>query len=246
MECAEGLETVAFDFIDRLTGVEDKAVLLQTLFTGLSQFGFNSFLIAGLPARANEFERGTLLNGWPAGWYSRYTDQGYYDKDPIAIHARNTIDPFFWSEVDRDHAPASLPSRIMNEAAEFGMDDGLLVPVYGINGEQFCVTMAGHDIDRRERVKQAIHLMAFYALSQVQKFALLKPQKTAATVSLTARETECLRWVAAGKSDWDISEILGISTHTANSHVRRASAKLDAVNRTHAVVKALQQQFITL
>lgn len=58
-------------------------------------------------------------------------------------------------------------------------------------------------------------------------------------VSLTKRETECLSWTAAGKTSWEISVILGISESTATFHLRNASAKLKASNRTHSVAKAL-------
>lgn len=61
---------------------------------------------------------------------------------------------------------------------------------------------------------------------------------------LTARERDCLAWVAEGKSDWDISVILGISEGTARFHVDNARRKLDAVNRAHAVAKTINLRLI--
>jgi len=49
-----------------------------------------------------------------------------------------------------------------------------------------------------------------------------------------------LSWVAVGKSSWEISMILGISEATVMWRIKRASAKLDAVNRTQAVVNAIR------
>ena len=54
---------------------------------------------------------------------------------------------------------------------------------------------------------------------------------------LTARERDCLTFVAEGKSDWEISVILGVSEATARFHVDNARAKLGAVNRAHAVAR---------
>jgi LuxR family transcriptional regulator, quorum-sensing system regulator BjaR1 len=240
------LETTAFDFIDRLEGAITKEALLQTLFKGLSEFGFTSFLITGLPSAADSFERETLLNGWPAVWYERYISRRYYDSDLVAHCARRTLNPFYWSDVTKGQPHKSLPGRIMDEAAEVGLKDGLLVPVCGIHGEQYAVTMAGQNIDRRARAKHAIHLMAFYAHSRIQKIASMPAPTPQSQVRLSPREVECLRWVALGKTDWEIGEILGISSHTANAHLRNASAKLDSVTRTHAVVKAWQQGLISL
>jgi DNA-binding CsgD family transcriptional regulator len=56
---------------------------------------------------------------------------------------------------------------------------------------------------------------------------------------LSERERECLSWVATGKSDWEIGEILSISEKTANAHIERAKTKLGVPTRMQAVVMAL-------
>lgn len=55
---------------------------------------------------------------------------------------------------------------------------------------------------------------------------------------LTDRELEVLQWTAAGKTSSETGAILGITTRTVNFHVTRIFDKLDAVNKTQAVVKA--------
>ncbi len=57
---------------------------------------------------------------------------------------------------------------------------------------------------------------------------------------LTERELDCLNWTAAGKTSVEIAEILTLSEHTINHYLNRATKKLDAVNRTQAVAKALR------
>jgi DNA-binding CsgD family transcriptional regulator len=54
---------------------------------------------------------------------------------------------------------------------------------------------------------------------------------------LTGRERDCMAFVAEGKSDWEISVILGISQATAKFHVDNARRKLGATNRAHAVAR---------
>ena len=56
---------------------------------------------------------------------------------------------------------------------------------------------------------------------------------------LTPREREVLRWTAAGKTSCEIGIILGISARTVNFHVTSILSKLNAVNKTQAVVKAV-------
>ena len=61
------------------------------------------------------------------------------------------------------------------------------------------------------------------------------------TVCLTDREMECLQWIAAGKSDWQIGKILNISQKTVNYHVENVKRKFGVATRIQAVVAAMRQ-----
>ncbi|UXT41717.1 response regulator transcription factor [Agrobacterium tumefaciens] len=56
--------------------------------------------------------------------------------------------------------------------------------------------------------------------------------------SLTARESEVLLWIARGKSNRDIGDILGLSARTVNKHLEQIYVKLGVENRASAAVKA--------
>jgi DNA-binding CsgD family transcriptional regulator len=62
---------------------------------------------------------------------------------------------------------------------------------------------------------------------------------------LSKREVECLKWAAAGKTDIEISLILGLSRATVRFHLRNASRKLNAVNKSQVLFKAGQLGYIT-
>jgi DNA-binding NarL/FixJ family response regulator len=63
----------------------------------------------------------------------------------------------------------------------------------------------------------------------------------AAEDSLTAREIDVLRGVAAGKSNKLIAVQLDISESTVKAHMKSILPKLDASDRTHAVMIALKR-----
>lgn len=63
--------------------------------------------------------------------------------------------------------------------------------------------------------------------------------KPAATNLLTSREIEILKWLYHGKSNIEIGMILTISPLTAKNHVQKILRKLNVLNRTQAVGKAL-------
>jgi DNA-binding CsgD family transcriptional regulator len=58
--------------------------------------------------------------------------------------------------------------------------------------------------------------------------------------SLTARERECLLYAARGKSDWAISEVLGVSERTVHHAIERAKTRFDAATRVLAIVRAMK------
>jgi DNA-binding NarL/FixJ family response regulator len=59
--------------------------------------------------------------------------------------------------------------------------------------------------------------------------------------ALTEREVEVLRGVAGGKSNKTIASELGISEGTVKTHMKSILPKLDASDRTHAVMIALKR-----
>ena len=62
---------------------------------------------------------------------------------------------------------------------------------------------------------------------------------------LSKREKEVLRWIAEGKTAWEISVILNISERTVSFHTSNILAKLNAVNKTHAVALAVSESILT-
>jgi DNA-binding NarL/FixJ family response regulator len=64
--------------------------------------------------------------------------------------------------------------------------------------------------------------------------------------TLTTREIEVLRDVAKGSSNKVIAARLSISEHTVKGHLKNILSKLDASDRTHAVMIALKRGFLDI
>jgi DNA-binding response OmpR family regulator/DNA-binding CsgD family transcriptional regulator len=58
--------------------------------------------------------------------------------------------------------------------------------------------------------------------------------------ALTGREAEVLSWIAQGKSNRDIGEILNLSPRTVNKHLEQIYQKLGVENRASAAIAALR------
>jgi len=82
-------------------------------------------------------------------------------------------------------------------------------------------------------------LHAAWTCTQVNWTAKSVGVKRTETGLLTSREREILDWIYRGKSNIEIGMILTISPLTVKNHVQKILRKLDVVNRTQAVGKAL-------
>jgi DNA-binding CsgD family transcriptional regulator len=94
----------------------------------------------------------------------------------------------------------------------------------------FIVSAYGHEIVVEERL--------LYALSRGQLGARNGSRR--ASVALTPRETEVMRCLCEGLGTERIAERLGISPHTASTHIRNIMKKLDVGSRADAIVWAVR------
>jgi len=58
---------------------------------------------------------------------------------------------------------------------------------------------------------------------------------------LSAREVQVLKCVARGNSNREVAVVLGVAEDTVKAHMKTILAKLDAKDRTHAVMLALKR-----
>ena len=225
-----------FEVAEQPQAVADR---LARLLSGL---GFHAFLITQVPEPPLRIEPYMLLNNWPGGWSDLYSKKNYYADDPVASWCRKTVEPFEWK--DAPYCPERNPKsrEIMNIARDFGMLSGFLVPIVRTTGFQACVTMAGSKPDLSPPAKRTIHIVSAFAHARLA--ALQGRSAVGREKILSKTEREILSWVAAGKSSWEISQILRLSKSSVDTLVNRAARKLDAVNRTQAVVKALRMREI--
>ncbi|SEJ59213.1 DNA-binding response regulator, NarL/FixJ family, contains REC and HTH domains [Pseudomonas linyingensis] len=91
----------------------------------------------------------------------------------------------------------------------------------------------------------ASHLRTARALREAREAAQQAPDAEevraalAHRYQLTGREVEVLEWVACGKTNRDIGEILGLSPRTVNKHLEHVYVKLGVETRTAAAALAI-------
>jgi LuxR family quorum sensing-dependent transcriptional regulator len=232
------VEMMAFDFIDRLKTCTTVDAVLADLQRQAGRLGFDHFLVTGLPMPHEPLSPLVMLNAWPEGWFARYTAENYFRHDGVGQWALRSTEPFMWSEVPPSLMQGAKSRRVMDEATDFGLIDGYLVPMFSSRHWQSAVAFASCgrcDLDNRSLA--AAQLMAISAVGQLRRILGDVP---APRQRLTAREAECLTWIAAGKTVHDVADILGLSWFTVQTHLRNVRTKLDVASITQAVVEAIR------
>jgi LuxR family quorum sensing-dependent transcriptional regulator len=237
---------IALDLIENISAQSDVSAMLDRLRCVVERFGFESFLLTGVPDPGRRIDGYIMLSGWSETWLERYVSQDYVQIDPVARRLQDATDPFTWSEVVAGRSLAPQARQVMEEAADLGMRDGLCVPLYDLDGRRSVLSMAARTIDLSPADKGVLHLVGMYAQNRIREMieargsAPLLPQRP----PLSPRERECLQWTAAGKTSWEISTILSLSQSTTDGYIASATRKLGAANRTQAVAEGIRRGLI--
>ena len=217
---------------------------LETMFAeAIAGFGFISFGCVHYATPGMPILPRPLFGRDPVGWSARYLSEGLAPLDPTLSLVFSSGAPFTWSEAASMRLQPAQ-ARVFEEAARTGLTAGFVVPVAGCLGEVSAVLLAGDrdpDVDPRERA--TLSALATVLATYGRPFVEIGDDKPTGT-PLTSRETECLTWVAQGKTDWEIGTIVGISPRTVGVHIENARAKVEAATRTQAVFEAWRRGWL--
>jgi DNA-binding CsgD family transcriptional regulator len=236
------------EFIERSNAAKGTAELFSFMETAATSFGFEYVAYGALTNHviynAERYESPAVILNYPDQWVSRYFEQSYQAIDPIVLMTPAMHGPFTWDRLCRTTTLTEGQRTFFAESLSAGLHSGLSVPLHGPFGNTSVVSFAcrheNPDADMRQAFLQAISAQFHTVYTDL----VLGIRQVRPTVHLTERERECLLWSARGKTSWDTGEILGVSEHTVNFHLKNALAKLEAASRVVAVVKAIRAGLI--
>lgn len=167
---------------------------------------------------------------WRAG--TPAFDYVCFENNPLLEAIRGGLTRYRFSDfAPHDHAGYGSYWEAMSEA---GIADAVCATSYGRHRTIASLHLGFRDIDLSPEDTMAIQLAGLMLTERLITFAAPAGDDA---VRLTHRERDALAWVAEGKSDWEISVILGLSETTVRFHVDNGRRKLGAVNRAQAVAR---------
>jgi DNA-binding CsgD family transcriptional regulator len=187
-----------------------------------------------------------LFRNWPEDWAKLTEERNFRLRNPVLSAALRRMDPFTWVDISDAGRKTATEQEVWNTASEWGWINGFVIPVHGPGGYFSCVSMASRESNLDLSAERRAYLYLIALLAHERCYALDEDSRRADRQSpLTERELECMRWVAAGKSDWEIGMILTISSSTVRFHVDSARRKLDATTRPQAVATLVARGLLT-
>lgn len=233
---------VMFDFINKISSADTTDEVRRNLSTVAVAFGLENFAISGIPLPGEKIDPYVLLNAWPVEWSERYVTESFVHVDPVIYRAKVSDEAFIWSRDVLTKPIGSKARRVMSGASDFGMVDGLSVPLHMPGGLQAIVTFGSTQrVDVPREVEGVFHVVAIFAHNRLR--AILDEQRSVdekVIPNITPHERDVIRWAAEGKTSWEIGCILGRSEKTVQHELQNAQRKMNCVNRAQLVAEAIR------
>ena len=200
------------------------------------------YALAFFAPMEGQLEANIFADNAPTGWLAEYTRRGCDTSDQYAQRVRVERRPFSWrADTHVCETPGERQWRDL--AMDAGMAAGILIPDRSGGGLK-AIGLSGRPFELAATDRMALHFAGIETLLRMQELGLKCRAKE--MPDLSQRERECLKWAAAGKSDWEIGAILSLSEKTVNAYIERAKHKVGGATRVQAVVIALRNNIITL
>lgn len=192
----------------------------------------------GEPGSAATSIAAPIHHGFNPAAVEAYLSSNYEQVDIVPRVTMAQGRPLRWSEVWASVELTEEEGRHLALMRAVEMGDGYSLPCYGPAGRNGYVGIGRmSDAALADEVGlRAMHLTAQAAHLRILDFTASVPSRGKA---LSAREREILDWVARGKSNGVIADILSISSGTVDTYLRRIYEKLGVSDRTSAAVRGI-------
>src|ERR1700760_2424046 len=236
------LASAVFDLVGRIAAESTIAGVWRAYLSAARQAGLSSGFACYMPADGR-FAQTIFANSMPEGWTENYARRGYAAEDPLSDRTRRETRPIYWTAHDWDDSATSLQRQWRDDNIAASIAVGYAIPDRS-SGDLKVISLAGESSDLHPLDLKTLHFAGIEALNRMQELGIKPPEAT--KPPLSRRERECLKWIAAGKTDWEIGAILALSEKTVNVYVERAQRKLGVQTRTQTIVHALRAGFIRI
>lgn len=168
-------------------------------------------------------------------------DPGDVKRDPVIRRLKALSVPFIYDQALYVEEGAG---DLWEQQAAYGYRTGIAVALHLPAHRHFLLGVnrdadLPHEDEKLTRMLADLQFLAVHAQDAAQRL-LVPPALDDDAPHLTPRELDILRLTRDGKSAWVAGQILAISEHTVNFHLRNIQRKLNTTSKHQAVLAAMR------
>jgi LuxR family quorum-sensing system transcriptional regulator CciR len=231
---------VVEQFIALARAAQTHSELFDLLETSVREIGFAYFALVHHADLRDQRSKIIRLYNYPSAWVDYFIANALYAEDPIHIASLHSNVGFRWSDISDKIQLTRRQHRILEMAAEHGLRNGYTVPA-NIPGEATgsCSFAMADTTDLPEHSLLVAELIGDFAFEAARRLGRNQNPPGNPPPRLTPRQHDCLLLAIHGKTDWEISRILGLSRETVTQHLEMAREKYGVLKRVQLAVRAI-------
>ncbi|MBY5734121.1 LuxR family transcriptional regulator [Rhizobium leguminosarum] len=223
-----------------LSTARTRSLFAQALGRVSTSFGLSHATLMHAPSPEDLLLKPLLIESSLPAAYVRDFDRAHMMRDcPFGVRLRESAVPPAWHLNDASHGQA-FSAELRALMLRHAIPAGIAMPTIAADGQRLVFWFCG---ERAALGQSEINELAMIILHALNAYAVKRNEECAHN-ALSTRELEVVRWTAQGKTSIEIGQILTLSDHTVNAYMTNAIKKLDCVNRTQLVAKAIRLKLI--
>ena len=229
------------DFVSSAVKATEMAELKELVGDASRSLGFDYYAMVqhvcfGLPSKH------VRLTNYPIEWLAYVREQTRLH-DPVLRAAERTSSGFRWEKLDTLVTLSRPEQDYMRRAERHGLAKGYTVPNH-VPGETFgsCHFVVRPEREFPDEMIPAAQALGNFAFEAARRLLAERSESSEAWIQpapLSERQRECLLFVAKGKSDSIIGQLLNIKPRTVNEHIEAAKRRYSVATRSQLLVRAL-------
>ena len=236
-----GMHMMAMQMIRVVEAVRNVNDLTTVMAVVAADLGFQYFALSHhvdiIAASGNAIR----LHNYPDKWADYYDGNALGVSDPVHRASHVTSIGFTWSKMPEMIPLTAEDHRVLARGRSEGIGDGFTVPAH-VPGEARGSCSFANDAGRPmpEAMLPLAQLAGAFAFEAARRLWSARGHMPVPPPPiLTDRQRDCLLWAARGKSDWEISRILGVGEETVTCHLKQARERYGVSKRTLLAIRAL-------
>ena len=228
------------DFVAAAAKADGMTDLRSLIEDATRELGFDYYAVVHHVRFGRPTTQHVRLSNYPLEWLAVLRDYAKLT-DPVLRAAERMSSGFKWEQLDSLLCMTPAERAYMEHAAEYEILQGYTVPNH-IPGETFgsCHFVVRGNREFPDGSTSAAQALGNFAFEAARKLLKARPDEDyVLPAPLSDRQRECLLFVAKGKSDSVIAQLLAIKPRTVNEHIEAAKRRYSVSTRSQLLVRAL-------